>query len=70
LETTHPEAVLSLLETNPILQLIGISPGINLVKIWSIRELREVSMQDLLQVITSEAKDLPVESGGNGVSPY
>lgn len=69
LETTHPEAVLSLLETNPTLQLIGISPGINLVKVWSIRELREVSMEDLLQVITSEAKDPPAEPGGDEARP-
>ena len=62
LETTHPESVLSLLETHLALLLIGISPGINLVKVWSIRELREVSMQDLLKVIKSEAKDSPVSS--------
>ena len=60
LETTHPEAVLSLLEINPTLHLIGISPDINLVKVWSIRELRGISMQDLLQVIKSGAKDSPV----------
>lgn len=65
LEATHPEAVLSLLEINPALQLIGISPDINLAKVWSIRELREVSTQDLLKVIKSEAKDSPVESDGN-----
>jgi len=65
LETTHPDVVLSLLEINPALQLIGISPGINLVKVWSLRELRELSMQDLLKVIRSEAKDSPVESDGN-----
>ena len=64
LETTRPEAVFSLLESDSKLQVIGISPGINLVKVWSIRELREVSMGDLLEVITSEAKDSPVESGG------
>jgi hypothetical protein len=70
LETTSPEAVLPLLETNPSLQLIGVSPGINLVKVWSIRELREVSMQDLLKVIKSDAKDSSVESAGNEVRPY
>ncbi|MFZ7113212.1 MAG: hypothetical protein ACOWYE_16130 [Desulfatiglandales bacterium] len=64
LETTHPEAVLSLLEINPTLHLIGISPDINLVKVWTIRELREVSMHDLLQVIKSEAKDLPGDHSG------
>lgn len=67
LESTHPGAVLRLLGTNPTLQLIGISPGYNLIKIWSIRELREVSMQDLIQVIKSEAKDITVRSGGNEV---
>lgn len=70
LETTHPEAVLSLLEINPTLQLIGISPDVNLVKVWSIRELREVSMQDLFQVINSEAKVSPVEPGGSDDSPF
>jgi hypothetical protein len=64
LETTRPEAVFSLLESDSKLQVIGISPGINLVKVWSIRELREMSMGDLLEVITSEEKDSPVESGG------
>lgn len=63
LETTHPESVFSLLEINPTLQLIGISPGINLVKVWSLRELREVSTQDLVNVIKGEVKDSPAESG-------
>ena len=36
LETTWPEAVFSLLESKANLQLIGISPDINLVKVWSI----------------------------------
>jgi hypothetical protein len=70
LETTHPEAVLSLLEINPTLQLIGISPDVNLVKIWSGRELRELSMQDLLEVIKSAVDDLPSDSGGEGNFPY
>lgn len=68
LATTRPETVFSLLESDPNLQLIGVSPDINLVKVWSIRELREVSMQNLLQVITSEAKDPPVKSCDNEVS--
>ena len=70
LETTHPEAVFSFLEINPTLQLIGISPGINLVKVWSLRELREVSMRDLIKVIKSEAKDSPAESGCDEVCSY
>lgn len=70
LESTRPGAMLSLLESNPALQLIGISPDVNLIKVWSAQELREVSMQDLLQVIKSEAKDSPAESGGNEVRLY
>jgi hypothetical protein len=67
LETTRPETVFSLLESDQNLQVIGISPDINLVKVWSIRELREVSMGDLLEVIRSEAKEPPVESVGDAV---
>jgi len=69
LETTPPEAVLSLLEINPTLQLIGISPDINLIKVWSVRELRNVNIQDLLEVIKSEAEESAVESGGKEVRP-
>lgn len=70
LDTTHAEAVFSLLETNPRLLLIGISPDINLVKIWSGRQLRELSTQDLVELIRSEANDLPVNSGGDEDRPY
>ena len=63
LETTQPETVFSLLKSDSNLQVIGISPGINRVKIWSIRDLREVSMQDLLQVIKSKEMDSLSESG-------
>jgi hypothetical protein len=70
LETTRPEAVFSLLESDANLHLIGISPDTNLVKVWSIRELREVSVQDLCEVIRSEAKDPQVESGGSEARPF
>ena len=70
LETIYANSVFPLLKNNPNLLLIGISPDINLVKVWSIKELREVSMQDLLRVINSEAEGTPVESGGNEVRPY
>jgi hypothetical protein len=70
LETTPAEAVFSFLESDPGLLLIGISPDINLVKVWSIKELREVSMGDLLEVITSGAKETPVEPGGDEVRPH
>jgi len=62
LETIHTEAVFSKLKTNPNLLLIGISPDINLIKIWSGRQVRELSTQDLLELIKREANHLSVES--------
>ncbi len=70
LEITRPEAVFSLLESDSNLQLIGISPDVNLVKVWSIRELREVSMQSLIEVIRSEAKNPSVEADGDKNHSY
>jgi hypothetical protein len=61
LETTHAEAVFSLLKTNPRLLLIGISPDINLVRIYSGRQVRELSTQSLLELIKIEANELPVK---------
>ena len=62
LEASHAEAVFSLLKTNPTLLLIGISPGINLVDVWSGRQLRDLSIQGLLEMIKRELKGLAVES--------
>jgi hypothetical protein len=61
LETIHTEAVFSALKTNPSLLLIGISPDVNPVKIWSGRQLRELSMKDLLDLIKIDENDLPIE---------
>ncbi len=63
LESPHSEAAYSLLATNPRLLLIGISPGVNLVKIWSGRQVRELSTQRLLELIKSEANDLDFKMG-------
>ena len=54
LEADRPEAVFSLLENRPGLKLIGISPDSNLVRIWSGKQLRELSTQDLLDVINEK----------------
>ncbi len=51
LEAARPEAAFSMLETRPDLKLIGISPDNNLVRIWSGKQLRELSTKDLLDVI-------------------
>jgi hypothetical protein len=65
LETTHSEAVFSMLKTHPGLLLVGISPGINLVKIWSGRQVRELSTQSLLELIKSEENDMSFKLGGD-----
>jgi hypothetical protein len=69
LETIHTEAVFSKLKTNPNLLLIGISPDINLVKIWSGRQVRELSTQDLLELIKREANHLSAESDSDEDHP-
>ncbi|MEJ2136773.1 MAG: hypothetical protein P8X86_16200 [Desulfofustis sp.] len=70
LESLYSEAVFSLLGTNPRFLLIGINPDVNLVKIWSGRKVRQLSTQSLLELIKSEANDLPVNSGGDEDRPY
>ena len=62
LEAPHTEPIFSLLKTNPALHLIGISPGINLVDVWSGRQLRDLSMQGLLELIKSAVNNSPTES--------
>ena len=57
LETPQTEVVFSYLESNPSLLLVGISPDINLVQVWSGREFRELSTQGLLELIKSGEKD-------------
>jgi hypothetical protein len=58
LEATQTEEVFSFLENDRAVVLMGISPDINLVKVWSGRQLREISTRGLLEVIHSEMKDL------------
>lgn len=51
LESAHPQAVFSLLESHTGLMLVGVSPDTNMVKVWSGRQLRELSTQGLIEVI-------------------
>jgi hypothetical protein len=51
LDTSATEPVFDLLKTNPALLLIGISPGINLVRVWNSQQIQEISMQELLELI-------------------
>ena len=70
LETIYANSVFPLLKNNPNLLLIGISPDINLVKIWFGRQVRELSTQSLLELIKSEANDLSFKSGSDEDRPY
>ena len=63
LDAPHTEAVFSLLKANPSLHLIGISPGINMVDVWSGRQLRDLSMKGFLDLIKCAANDCPDDSG-------
>ena len=54
LESNRPEAAFTLLETSPGLMLIGISPDSNLVKVWSGKQLRELSTRELMEVIDKQ----------------
>jgi hypothetical protein len=51
LDATQPQEVLSLLTNDPAMLLIGISPEVNLVQVWSARQIRELSTPDLLDLI-------------------
>jgi hypothetical protein len=59
LEASQPEAPFFLLKNHPALVLVGISPGTNLVRVWNSRQLREMSMPDLFELINSGAIGAP-----------
>ncbi len=50
-EAERPEAAFSLLETCPGLLLISVNPSDNQVRMWSGRDLSELSTQDLVGII-------------------
>lgn len=53
LEASQPEAPFFLLQNHPALVLVGISPGTNIVRVWSSRQQQEMSMPDLFELIKS-----------------
>lgn len=53
---TYPLAAFSLLAIIPKLQLISIDPSTNQLMIWSGQHFRELSSQDLIDVIQEEAR--------------
>ncbi len=60
LEAAHPEAAFSMLETFPDLLLIGISPDNNMVKVWSGRQIHEMSTEGLIGIINEQLEKPPV----------
>ena len=64
LEAPHTESVFSLLKADPTVLLIGVGPGVNLVDIWSSRELRDISMPDLVGLLEDRIDDLSTVPGG------
>ena len=56
-EATRAEALFPLLESHTAVLLIGVSPDVNLVKVWTGRQLREMSMVELTEIITGETSE-------------
>jgi hypothetical protein len=69
LQAANTEALFSLLETHPTLKLIGISPDVNLVKVWTAKELRDMSTQDLVELMKNKISEVCVKPGGDKGSP-
>ena len=52
LENSRPDAAFALLATHPDLLLVGIDPDRDQVQVWSGQHLHELSVQDLVSVIS------------------
>ncbi len=57
LEADHPKSAFSMLDRRPDMLLIGVSPDINAVKIWTAKELQKLSTQDLLDMVNEQSKN-------------
>jgi len=57
LEAEHPEAAFFMLDSCSDLLIIGISPDSNLIKVWSGPQIREISIQGLLELINEHLKN-------------
>ncbi len=56
-QAAHPDQAFSLLRTLPNLMLIGIDPGSDQVIMWSGKQLRDLSTQELVKAIANNAPD-------------
>lgn len=52
LEALDSEYPFFLLKTSPALLLIGISPSINRIQVWHSRQIHDMSMKGLLELLT------------------
>ena len=68
MEIGRPEAAFSLLGTCPGLLLIGVDPSTNQALLWSGRQLRELSTQDLVQLMNEGESVHPILQERNEVS--
>jgi hypothetical protein len=66
LGTTHPEEAFRMLGNVNNLKLMGVSPDKNLVKVWSSRQLQELSIKDLMVVIDNQPNHIPAEANEGG----
>jgi len=65
METGRPEAAFSLLGTCPGLLLIGVDPSTNQALLWSGRQLRELSTQDLVKLMNEGEPSASILQEGN-----
>jgi hypothetical protein len=56
LNSRSPSQAFSILGDTPGLTIVGVSPDTNVVRVWSGKQLRELSTKDLMEVIEKEHK--------------
>ncbi len=68
IEDGHPAEAFCLLENDPDLLLFGISPDVNLVRLWTGRQYRELSADALVALIADGAGQGPKQFREGGAS--
>jgi hypothetical protein len=66
IENGDPAAAFCLLETEPDLLVLGISPDVNLVRLWTGRQYRELSADALVALIADGTGQGPNQLGKAG----
>lgn len=59
IDNDHPEEAFHLLENDPDLLLLGISPDVNLVRLWAGRQYHELSAEALAALIAGGTEREP-----------